>query len=74
MFPWDNYAVVRAIHEERLREALAKQPRWVDYAAKPARVSLSARVSDWVRVSVAHALRQAAALVEPSSLAAGPGR
>lgn len=66
MFPWENYSVVRMIHEERIREALGQRPRWVFPAVWPVRAPLSARVSDKLRVSVAHALRRVAAIVEPS--------
>jgi hypothetical protein len=57
-----SYALIRAIHEERIRAAQIRRPEWMYEVARPARP----RASRQLRISIAEALRRIAASVEPS--------
>jgi hypothetical protein len=58
--------LIRAIHEDRIREAQRRRPEWwYDEIARPARPSSWANVGRHLRVAVAQALRSLAATVEP---------
>ena len=70
MLPYTNYFIVRALHEDRIRDALRPVPEWVAYEAPPQRHSFLAGVRQHVQSSVGRALRRLAASVDPQGSAA----
>ena len=65
MLPYSVYEVVRAIHEDRIRDAQRPVPEWIDIPAPRQRRPGTDRLSRHVRSSFADALRRLAARVDP---------
>jgi len=69
VLPYFNYYIVRAIHEDRIRDALRPVPEWIGIDAPRARKQSGDGVRRSVRISFARALRHLAASLDPQSSA-----
>ena len=67
MFPYSNYWLVRAIHEDRVRAAQTPVPEWIGVAAPRPRQPLVAGLRQHVRGALARSLRRLAASVDPQT-------
>jgi hypothetical protein len=66
MFPIVNHSIVRALHEDRIREAQRPVPEWIGIAGpRPRQQKHGGGVRQHVRSSFAHALRRLAASLDP---------
>lgn len=65
MLPYSVYEVVRAIHEDRIRDAQKPVPEWIDIPAPRQRQRRGYGVRQHIRSSFAGALRWLAARVDP---------
>jgi len=65
MFPIVNHSIIRALHEDRIRDAQRPVPEWIGIAGPRPRQQARGGVSQHVRSSFAHALRRLAASLDP---------
>jgi hypothetical protein len=70
MLPYSVYDVVRAIHEDRIRDAQKPWPEWIDIPAPRQHQLGRDGLRQHVRSSFADALRRLAARVDPQGSAA----
>lgn len=76
MLPYFDYSVVRALHEDRIRDSQKPVPEWIDVASPRKSRRMGNGVRQHLRSSFARALRRLAVSVDPQGSAAlgDPGK